>query len=92
MGTPAEGLCSPEAGREIQQGCGSRCWQVRNKESEPPRAVVREPRRSQLVSAKAGEGGHGFINCWLRGVATGVSKLGSEPLWVPGPVNEMAEP
>lgn len=43
VGTPAEGLCSPEAGREIQQGCGSRCWQVRNKESEPPRAVVREP-------------------------------------------------
>lgn len=64
---------------------------MRNKESEPLRAVVREPRRSQLVSAKEGQGRQGFANCWLQGVAPGVSKLGSEPLWVPGPVNEMAE-
>lgn len=65
---------------------------MRNKESEPPRAVVREPRRSQLVSAKEGQGSQGFAYCWLRGVAPGASKLGSEPLWVPGLVNEMTEP
>lgn len=65
---PAEGLCSPS-----RQGDTAGLWPEfgvlagENKESEPPRAVVRGHEDLSWCQPRQGEGGHGFINCWPIG-------------------------